>query len=148
MRDDHVFEGQLEEFAQCGQGSLLVPGRCPDAQLTSGRSQRVSEDNGTLLWQPERCLFAAPSVVKCEHSSRKLASRLDGFESGLGYVIPKEESWSIGTNTVAVHEQVHVPNVVRLEHDDRCRRARIKPLPHVSLAFWRSKRVEHQSLAL
>jgi hypothetical protein len=39
---------------------------------------------------------------------------------------------------IAVCELINVSDVIRLENDDRCRRARIEPLPHVSLAFRRS----------
>jgi hypothetical protein len=49
--------------------------------------------------------------------------------------------------TVAAHEQIDVTNVIRLEHNDRRRRARVEPLPHLSGAVGRSERIESQCLA-
>jgi hypothetical protein len=45
--DDHVLEGEIEQSAQRGQGSLLMPGRRPDAQFATWRRQSVGENQGT-----------------------------------------------------------------------------------------------------
>jgi hypothetical protein len=91
-----------------------------------------------LLGKPERCLFAAPSIVEDYYPSRKQAAWLDRFQLGLGYIVPEEEPRSKCADLIAVHEQVNVSNVIWLENDDRCWRTSIEPLPHVSLTFWRS----------
>jgi len=91
-----------------------------------------------LIWQPERCLFAASSVIEGLYPSRKMATRLDRFQLGLRYVVPKEESRSIRGDTIAAYEYINVSNVIWFENDDRRWRTSIESLPHISLAFWRS----------
>ena len=120
--DDYVFEWKLEKLAQCGRGPLLR--------------------------QPDGCLFAAPSILEGYHPSWKLTTWLDRLQLGVGYVIGKEEPRSIRWDTIAAYDQINVPNVIRLEHNDRCRMARIEPLPHISRARGWSKRIQNQSLPL
>jgi len=101
-----------------------------------------------LLGKPEWGLFTAPSIIEGYYPSRKLATWLDRFQLGLGYIVPEEESRSKCADLVAVHEQVNVSNVIWFENDDCCWRTSIEPLPHVSLSFWWSQRIENQPLAV
>ena len=70
VRDDHVLEGQVEQRPQCGEHSLFVPGGRPDEELALGGGQRVGEDEGALLRQPERRLVAATYVVEGDEAAR------------------------------------------------------------------------------
>ena len=75
-----MLERKLEEVAERGQSALLVPGRVPDAELSSRGGQRVREDERALLWEPERRLVAAAAVVERDEPTGKLALRLESLE--------------------------------------------------------------------
>ncbi len=75
VRDDDALERKLKQRAKSGQSALLMRGRGPNTQLAHRRRQRVSENEGTLLGQPQRRLVAAASVVEGEEPARKLARR-------------------------------------------------------------------------
>src|SRR6516165_34276 len=111
VRDDHVLEGQLQQRAQRRQRSFLIRWRFPDAQLAARRCQRVGKNDGALLWQPQRRLVAAPTIVKCNDASRKLAARLDELQLGVGHVPAKEQARPESASVVAAHEQVDIANV-------------------------------------
>jgi len=121
--------------------------RCPNAQLASLRGQRVGENEGALLGEPQRRLVAATSIVEGEESSRKLAARLDELQVSLGNVLAKEEARAERAGIIAACEEINVANVIGLENDDGSRRARVEPLPELGSIFGRSKRIEKQSLA-
>jgi len=117
------------------------------AQLTAGRGQRVGENDGALLGEPQRRLVAAASVVEGDEPSRKLAAGLDELQVSLGDVLAKKEARAEPAGTIAAHEQIDVANVIRLENDDGGRRARVEPLPDFDRAFGRSKGIKNQCLA-
>jgi len=121
--------------------------RCPDAQLASLRGQSVGENDGALLGQPQRRLIAATPVVKGDEATRKLAAGLDELQVGLGDVFAKEETRAERGGMIAPREQIEVANMIGLENDDGRRRTRVEPLPELGCVFWRSKRIEKQSLA-
>src|SRR6266545_2972886 len=83
---------------------LALPGR----ELDLGGSQRVGEDERTLLRQPERRLVAAPSVVEGDEAARKLGAGLDPFELGLRNVGAPEEIGAERANAVAADEVVDI----------------------------------------
>jgi len=111
------------------------------------RRQRVGEDDGALLGEPQRRLVAATPVVKGDEASRKLAAGLDELQVGLGDVLAKEETRAKRAGIIAAREEINVANVIGLENDDGRRRTRVEPLPELGCVFWRSKRIEKQSLA-
>src|SRR5205823_7335814 len=131
MRHDHALERQLEQRAERGHDSLLVPRRRPNAQLTAGCGQRVRKHESALLRQPERRLAALASVVQGDEPSRKLAARLDPPQVRLGDVPTEVEPWPEGGDSIAPREHVDVSYMIRLENDGRCRRMRVEPLPDV-----------------
>src|SRR5262249_3942947 len=104
------------------------------------------EDEGALFRQPERCLIAAPSIVKGNEASWKLAAGLDRLQLRLGDVVSVVEARAEPTSAVALHENIDVANVIRLENDSHGRRARVESFPHFSRGGWRSERVEDQPL--
>src|ERR1700737_2335242 len=124
-----------------------MPTGRPDSQFASRRRQRVGENERTLLGQPQRRLVAAPSVVQRNDPSRKLAARLDRLPLGLGDVVAKEETRTERAGTIAAHEHIDVPNVIRLENNHRGRRVRVESLPYLSHFGGRSKWVQNQCLA-
>ena len=91
-------------------------------------------------------LVAAPSVVEGDDSSRKLAAGLDRLELGLGDVVAKEEPRAKRADTVATREQIDVSNVIRLENNERGRRTRVEPLPHLGRVSGRSKGIQNECL--
>ncbi|OLB41233.1 MAG: hypothetical protein AUH11_00195 [Acidobacteria bacterium 13_2_20CM_57_17] len=119
----------------------------PRRAARSLRRQRVGEDDGALLGEPQRRLVAATPVVKGDEASRKLAAGLDELQVGLGDVLAKEETRAKRAGIIAAREEINVANVIGLENDDGRRRTRVEPLPELGCVFWRSKRIEKQSLA-
>src|SRR5689334_20256069 len=113
MRDDYVFERKLQYLAQSGQHVLLVPRCSPDPKLSSWRGQAVSKNEGSLLRQPKRRFVLTPSIVQGDDTSRKTAARLKGVQIGLGNIVAKEESRTKCSGTVAAHEQIGIPDVIR-----------------------------------
>src|SRR6516164_10815986 len=146
VRDDHVLEGQLQQRAQRRQRSFLIRWRFPDAQLAARRCQRVGKNDGPLLWQPQRRLVAAPTIVKCNDASRKLAARLDELQLSVGHVPAKGQARPESASVVAANEQVDIANVIRLENDGCCWRARVETPPDRGVVS-RSQRVWNQRLA-
>src|SRR5437016_12420245 len=90
--------------------------RRPDTQLAPRRRQRVGENEGTLLGQPQWGFVAAASVVEGDDPSRKLAAWLDPLQLGVGDVVAKKEARAERASTVASYEQIDVPNVIRVEN--------------------------------
>src|SRR5207249_4616541 len=121
--------------------------RRPDTQLAPRRRQRVGENEGTLLGQPQWGFVAAASVVEGDDPSRKLAAWLDPLQLGVGDVVAKKEARAERASTVAAYEQIDVPNVIRLENDNRSRRMRFEPFPHFRRIGGRSKWIQKQCLA-
>src|SRR5438067_6775819 len=146
VRNDHVLERKAEQLAKRRQSSLLMPGRRPDAQLTVRRRQRVGENEGALLGNPERRLVATASVVEGDEAAGKLAAGLDRFEVGLRDIVAPEEARAERARAVAAYEQIDVADVIRLENDSGCRRARVEPLPDLG-RLGRSERIENERLA-
>src|SRR5262249_57887341 len=142
-------EGEVEEGAQRGQRTLLVPWCRPDAQLMlrTGCGERVGEDDGALLRQPQRRLAAAASVVEGDESTGKLAAGFDPLEVGHRDVVAEEEARTESTDVVALREEINVANMIGLEDNQRSRRIGINPLPKVSSIVRGSQRIEKQSLA-
>ena len=68
--DDHVLERQVEHGPECRQDALLVPGRAPDAERSPALSERIGEDDGPLIGQPERRFVPPASVVERNQAAR------------------------------------------------------------------------------
>jgi gamma-glutamyltranspeptidase / glutathione hydrolase len=119
-----------------------MPGRRPDTQLARRCGQRVGEDQGALLGQPERRLVAAAAVVKREEAARKLASRLDWLEVGVWDVVAPEQPWAERAGPVAARKEIDVPDMVRLKDDEEGRRAGVEPVPHLVHIVGRRDRIE------
>ena len=81
-----------------------MPWRRPDAQLAFRRRQRVGENEGALLGQPERRLVAAPSVVEGDETSWKPAAGVDGLQLGFGDVVTVEAVRTEDAGAVAADE--------------------------------------------
>src|SRR5437016_14597262 len=113
--------------------------RRPDPQLAPRRRQRVGENEGTLLRQPQWRFVAAASVVEGADPSRKLAAWLDPLQLGVGDVVAKKEALAERESTVASYEQIDAPNVSRLENDIRSRRMVFEPFPYFRRIGGRSK---------
>ena len=124
-----------------------MTGRRPDAQLAPRCRQRVGENERALLGQPQRRLVAAASVVEGDDPTRKLAAGLDELQLGLGNVFEKEEARAGRAGTIAAHEQIYVPNVIRLENDGGGGWAPVEAFPNFIHGRRRSKRIENQCLA-
>jgi hypothetical protein len=142
VRDDHELERELEQLPQPRKRPLLVPRRRPDAQLSSGRGQRVREDQRALLGEPERRLVAAAAVVEGDESAPELVPGIDRLQLRLRDVVGEEELGAERASPVAPREEVDVAHVVGLEHDDSGRRARVQPFPDLAGFLGRRERVE------
>ena len=125
VRDDHPLERELEQLTQRWQRSFLVRRARPDAKLALRRRQRISEDEGALLRQPERRLVAAPAVVEGDESAGELAVGLDGVQLALRDIRSPEKPRAECARAVAADEKIDVAHVIGLEHDDEGGRARI-----------------------
>src|SRR5256885_6927957 len=122
--------------------------RRPDPQLAPRRRQRVGENEATLLRQPQWRFVAAASVVEGDDPSRKLASWHDPLQLGVGDVVAKKESRAERASTVAAYEQIDVPHVIRLQNDNRSRRMRFEPFPHLRRIGVRSKWIDRKGTRL
>ena len=78
----------------------------PRRAARSLRRQRVGEDDGALLGEPQRRLVAATPVVKGDEASRKLAAGLDELQVGLGDVLAKEETRAKRAGIIAAREEI------------------------------------------
>ena len=107
-----------------------MPRRRLGLQFASRCRQSVGENEGKLLWQPERCLITAPPVVKGNDPAGNLAAGLDPLQLVFGDVVTQKEPWAERTGMIAVHEQIDMPNMIGLEND-RSRRACVEALPHL-----------------
>ena len=143
MRDDDALERKLQQRAQGWQRALLMSWRCPDTQFTPRRGQRVGEDEGALLGEPQRRLIAAPSVVESEEPAGELAPGLDELQVSLGDVLAKKEARAKRSGFIAADEQIDVPNMIWFENDDGGRRVNVESLPEFGRAFGRSKRIQN-----
>ena len=72
---------------------------------------------------------------------------LDPLELGLRNVVAPEESGAERANAVAADEVVDVADVIRLEDDGECRRARVEPSPDLVRVIRRGERVEDGDLS-
>src|SRR5260370_6390171 len=120
--------------------------RRPDAQLAPWRRQRVGENEGALVGQPNRGLVAAGSVVESNQPPWKLVARLDDLKFGLGDVLAKEEARAEPASAIAEHEKIDVCYVIRLKDEDSGGGARVEPLPDSGSAIGRRKRIQTQRL--
>ncbi|MEJ7568110.1 MAG: hypothetical protein WKF41_07580 [Gaiellaceae bacterium] len=147
MRDDYMLERKLEQLAQCRQRPFLVPRGRPDPELAVLCGQRVGEDKGALLGQPDRRLVATAAVVEGDGAARQLGSRLDPLELRLRDVLPPEEVRPVGARAVAPDEQVDVADVIRLQNDDGRRRRLVEPSPDLICIVRRRERIEEDDLS-
>jgi hypothetical protein len=63
---------------------------------------------------------------------------------GLRHVVAPEELWTVGRGAVPTDEEVHVANVVGLEHDDGLRRQGLDAVPDSARRRRWGKRIEQQ----
>jgi hypothetical protein len=78
VRDDHPLERKIQQSAQCGQRSLVMPGRGPHAQVSTWGRQCVGENNSALLGTPQRRFLAAAAVIQRNRSTGQLPAGIDG----------------------------------------------------------------------
>ena len=147
--DDDAFEGKVEQGAQRGQCPLPVPWRGPDPQLMlrTRCGERVREDDGAMVRQPQRRFIATASVVKGDEPSGKLAAGIDPLEFCHGDIVAEEQAWTESADMVAAREYINVTYMIRLEYNQPGRRIAVEPLPEFFSITGRSQRIEKQSLA-
>ena len=75
-----------------------------------------------------------------DEPSGKPVPRIDPLQLGFGNVVAKEEPGAKSTRMIAAHEQIGVPNMIRLENNDCGWRTRVEALPHLCRVDRRSER--------
>ena len=141
VRDDHAFEGEIEQLLQSRKRPFFVRTASPHPEFSVPLRQGIGKNESTVLRQPKRCFILASAVIERNQTTRKLGTRFDRFQLRSWNIIRPKQRWPKGTNRIKADHEIDVSNVIRLKHNGSCGRPILKPGPHLPVLCWGHQRI-------